>query len=43
FSNKLVIKEHVHAVEANVTKTDNQVKSSGHLEQGGTEYTGGIS
>ncbi|GKB73423.1 hypothetical protein Tco_0934835 [Tanacetum coccineum] len=39
---ELVIKEHVHAVEANVTKTDNQVKPSGHLEHGGAEYTGEV-
>nr|GEU69655.1 hypothetical protein [Tanacetum cinerariifolium] len=30
---------HVHAVEANVTKADNQVKPSGHLEYGGAENT----
>ncbi|GKF47423.1 hypothetical protein Tco_0137225, partial [Tanacetum coccineum] len=39
---ELVIKEHAHAVEANVIKTDNQVKPSGHLEHGGAEYTGEV-
>nr|GEW51565.1 E3 ubiquitin-protein ligase UPL2-like [Tanacetum cinerariifolium] len=40
---ELVTKEHVHVVKANATKTDNQVKPSGHLEHGGAEYTSGIS
>nr|GEW86057.1 hypothetical protein [Tanacetum cinerariifolium] len=40
---ELVTKEHVYFVEANATKTDNQVKPSCHLEHGGAEYTGGIS
>ncbi|GKB59443.1 hypothetical protein Tco_0915629 [Tanacetum coccineum] len=39
---ELVTKEHVHAVEANATKTDNQVKPSGNLEHGGVEYTGEV-
>nr|GEZ39921.1 hypothetical protein [Tanacetum cinerariifolium] len=37
---ELVTKEHVHVVEANATKTFNQVKAFGHLEHGGAEYTG---
>ncbi|GJW93909.1 hypothetical protein Tco_0173581 [Tanacetum coccineum] len=39
---ELVTKEHVHVVEANVTKANNQVKPSGHLEHGGTENTGEV-
>ncbi|GKC59683.1 hypothetical protein Tco_1087281 [Tanacetum coccineum] len=39
---ELVTKEHVHAVEANATKTGNQVKPFGHLEHGGAEYTGEV-
>ncbi|GKC54206.1 hypothetical protein Tco_1076951 [Tanacetum coccineum] len=39
---ELVTKEHVYAVEANATKTDNQVKPSGNLEHGGAEYTGEV-
>ncbi|GJW28728.1 E3 ubiquitin protein ligase UPL2-like protein [Tanacetum coccineum] len=38
----LVTKEHVHAVEANVTKANNQEKPSGHLEHGGAENTGEV-
>ncbi|GKE43547.1 hypothetical protein Tco_1470831, partial [Tanacetum coccineum] len=40
---ELVTKEHIHAVEANATKADNQAKPSGHLEHGEAENTGGIS
>ncbi|GJR78392.1 hypothetical protein Tco_0149177, partial [Tanacetum coccineum] len=39
---ELVFKEHVHVVEANVTKTDNQVKPSGYFKHGGAEYTGEV-